>query len=347
MSRRARLESVVQFLCSRECNGRGPGTPGSDAARARIVSELRGSGVETSEQTVPGCGTNVLARIPGSGALAERAVVVAAHYDHLGHVDGETYWGADDNAAAVGILLDVAARLEPPEVDSRQIVLAGFDGEEPPHFAEKTMGSMYYASHPSVPLAQTDMMICMDLMGHALGPESLPDEVRQSVFVLGAELSEGTPALVDSLRARGIYPRRMGLDVIPPLSDYYAFVENHVPVLFLTCGRWEHYHAVTDTPEKLDYDKMLAASDFLKELVELTARRKDAPVTFLPDGRDDRAHVSTLIAMADLLEPYVPQVQFVRPSLDVLAAAAEEGPLAQEHRDQLSQLVLLLEEVLM
>jgi hypothetical protein len=54
-----------------------------------------------------------------------------------------------------------------------------------------------------------------------------------------------------------------GLRLVPTLnshvgdmSDYGIFRENGVPYFFLSCGRWEHYHRETDTPDRLNYEKM-------------------------------------------------------------------------------------------
>ena len=49
-------------------------------------------------------------------------------------------------------------------------------------------------------------MICLDLVGHAVGPETIPDPVRNSLFVLGAERSEGTAAVVDAIDVAGRCP---------------------------------------------------------------------------------------------------------------------------------------------
>ena len=72
--------------------------------------------------------------------------------------------------------------------------------------------------------------------------------VRQSLFALGAERSAGTSALVDALADAepGVVVRRADAEVIPPLSDHWAFWQRQVPFLFLTCGRWQHYHQPSD-----------------------------------------------------------------------------------------------------
>jgi len=351
--RRARLEALIRYLCSPACAGRAPGTPEGVAARARIVEELRAAGAAPGGdagylQTVPGCGANVLAEVPGSGPLAQRTVVVAAHYDHLGKVaGGQAYWGADDNAAAVAILVEVGRELAADGRPGRRVVLAAYDGEEQPHFLAGTMGSMYHVAHPTAPLAGVDMMICMDLCGHAIGPAGLPPSVRDTLFVLGAELSDGTAALVDqAARPGGVVPRRMDLDVVPPLSDYYPFRAAGLPVLFLTCGRWEHYHQITDTPDRLDYRKIDATVDYLAGLTRLLRERPAAPVRLRNDHRDDAATVGTLLALAKLLAPHSPAAAGAAQQLQALAGAAAAGPLSTALRRQLSAMVLALEGAL-
>lgn len=315
------------------------------------MEELRAAGAGPAGtggylQPVPGCGANVLAEVPGAGPLAERAIVVAAHYDHLGKAGGgQAYWGADDNAAAVAILVEVGRELVGQRAAGRRVILAAYDGEEPPHFLAGTMGSMYHVAHPTVPLANIDMMVCMDLCGHAIGPEGLPAAVRDSVFVLGAELSEGTAALVDTAaEPGGIYPRRVDLDVIPPLSDYYAFREAGVPVLFLTCGRWQHYHRITDTPDRLDYRKIAATVDYLARLVQQLRARPEAPVRLHGNARDDASTVASLLALARLLASDAATAAVK--NLESLAAAAARGPLTPAQRARISMMVQALEQAL-
>src|SRR5262249_44536347 len=46
---------------------------------------------------------------------------------------------------------------------------------------------------------------------------------------------------------------------------------NQIPYLFLTCGRWEHYHQRSDTPDRLNYEKMGRIRDYLIRLAETLA----------------------------------------------------------------------------
>src|SRR6476660_8961017 len=100
---------LIEQLCSDECAGRRPGTPGGDRARRLVVQAFRDVGLDPYEQPVPGCGgANVLAKIRGD---IDRYVLVGAHFDHLGTIGEDVYWGADDNAAAVAVLVEVGRAL--------------------------------------------------------------------------------------------------------------------------------------------------------------------------------------------------------------------------------------------
>ena len=153
--------------------------------------------------------------------------------------------------------------------------------------------------YPTVPLERIDMMISLDMIGHALGSDGMPEEIRRSILCTGAERSAGTGPLIDRVAAelRRVRVRRLDSYVVPPLSDHFAFERAGIPFLFFTCGRNEHYHMPTDTPEKLDYGKLVATSEFLAELVVALSQRPDAPVRFLPEGRDDTATLETLNQM--------------------------------------------------
>jgi hypothetical protein len=292
------MQEVVDYLCSPACLPRNPGTNGGIAARAYLRNRLETLGLEPIgeegfDQALPSIGgSNLLGMIPGE---IDRYVLLAAHYDACGPDNP----GADDNAAAVAVVLEVAERLQHMELD-RSVIITLFDAEEPPYFMTPDMGSQWFVDHPTVSLNQLDMMICLDLVGHDLGAESLPPEVRESIFVLGAERSTGTGALMDQLPTQsGIRPRRIDNYIIPSMSDYDAFMEAGIPFLFYSVGRWQHYHKPSDTPDKLNYDKMVALANHLTDAVVALANRQDRP-KHVPDGYDDETTISSL---EDILAP--------------------------------------------
>ncbi len=178
------------------------------------------------------------------------------------------------------------------------MILASFDAEEPPYFLTSSMGSEHFARHPIVPLDRIDLMVCMDLVGHALGSEGVPGDVRDTVFALGAERSTGTGLTVDEIaRAEpGVVVRRADAEIIPPLSDYAAFWDRKRPFMLLTNARSRVYHTPDDTPRLLAWDKMEATARWLTRFVRASCARHEAPFEFVP-RRDD---VSTLDSFIDL-----------------------------------------------
>jgi hypothetical protein len=338
------MRDLVEELCSEACAGRAPGTPEGARAREVVVSALRGAGLDPFEQTVPGCrGANVVATLPGR---VDRWVLVGAHFDHLGRAGKDVYWGADDNAAAVAILVEVARAAARRRPDGRGVIFAAFDGEEPPYCLTDAMGSRHFAAHPPVPLDRIDMMVCMDLVGHALGPEGLPAEVRSSLFALGAERSEGTAGLVDRIADAepGVIVRRADVEIIPPLSDYEVFWRRHVPFLFLTAGRSRNYHSPRDTPDTLDYPKMAATAAWLERFVRETCARPDGPVAFREGAADDASTLRSLVALTGALARVSAEAEAGRQAAEQLLAFCDrDGRLPGPLREQAAALVGLLE----
>jgi Zn-dependent M28 family amino/carboxypeptidase len=342
----ADMRSMVETLCSPACAGRRPGTAEGRAARTAVVGALRDAGLDPIEQPLPAIGgANVVATVPGT---SPRWVLVGAHYDHLGEEGGRVYWGADDNAAAVAILVEVARRLQASPPAGRGVLLASFDAEEPPHFLSGTMGSQYFAAHAPVPLDTIDLMVCMDLVGHRVGGPELPAEVGRSLFVLGAERSRGTAERIDALaRAEpGLFARRLDAEAIPPLSDYEPFWRRRVPFLFLTAGRSRIYHTPEDTPDKLDWDKMAATARWLERLVrDACAREPERPFVW-QDVRDDASTLETLAAVTGALTGVSRQAQVAEAYASRLLAACKDRALPEPRRQDMQTLLAMIEQAL-
>ncbi|MFL5410570.1 MAG: M28 family peptidase [Myxococcales bacterium] len=331
------MRTLIERLCSRECAGRAAGTKEGNAARAVVVQAFREAGLDPYEQRVEGCGgANVLAKVRGD---VDRYVLVGAHFDHLGKIDGEVYWGADDNAAAVAVLVEVARAIA-KERDGRGVIVAAFDGEEPPHFLTGAMGSREFVRTNRDPI---DFMVCMDLVGHRFGPEGVPEEVGASLFALGAERSVATHALVSSLKRAeaGVIVRAADAGIIPPLSDYEAFWERRIPFLFLSAGRSRVYHTPEDTPDKLDYGKIEATARWLTRFVRASRTREDSPFV---DERLDRGTLDELSEVITALAALSPEAAAALEYVNRLRAACDrKGNLPEALRPDLCNVVAMLE----
>lgn len=295
------MRDIVDFLCSPECLPRTPGRDGGVVARRYLVEQLAGLdieplGEEGFEQPIPPIGgANVIARIAGNGPMAKRHIVVGAHYDACDTV-GRGLPGAADNAASVAITLEVSKRLIATRGSLRRSVLVClFDAEEPPYFMTDEMGSQWFVDHPTVKLDSIDLMICLDLVGVPLGdPITTQKEITDTVFVFGAELSEGTGRLLDTLPdIDGARPCRLDTYLREPSSDYHAFHSAGIPFLFYSVGRNRHYHRDTDTPDTLDFAKMAALTDHVEAAVKAVSLRPDGSGRFDPEGSDVEATLGT------------------------------------------------------
>ena len=245
--------------------GRNVGSPGHQRARDFIVTRLAELGVSQYsgdsflQPYGPGSGgfANIIAMIPGADS-AKAPILLGAHFDTCGDIPG-----ADDNAAAVAILLGVAESIQKTVCD-RSVVLAFFDAEEPPYFQTSMMGSIrFYEDQRTGPVHAA---IILDLVGHDVPVEGLED----LLFITGAESDPGLEMAV-----RHSEPES-GVRTVPTLnsyvgedlSDHHIFRENERPYLLLTCGRWEHYHMRSDTPDKLSIGKIEAVANYVVSLTE-------------------------------------------------------------------------------
>ena len=218
---------------------------------------------------------NLVGVVPGADRQA-RPILLGAHYDSV--IDAPC---ADDNAAAVAITLSIAEHLraEPPAQD---VLVALFDAEEPPYFLSQAMGSVRFV------LEQMDRRgvgcaLIQDLTGHdvslpvpVVGSVTLP-KIRDLLFMTGAESHPLLANVVRGCLSRTDLPLVATLNEhIGDMSDHHAFRTMGLPYLFFSCGRWEHYHQRSDTPEKLNYAKMARIAALLSD-VTLACARCDLP----------------------------------------------------------------------
>ena len=265
-----RLETLVRGLALPE--GRRVGRPGHRVAEQWVLDQFDRLGLMPYAETgfaLPYIHdkkhfTNLIALIPGRDQSLS-PILIGAHYDSV--IDAPC---ADDNAASVALTLEVAAAIKPGQL-KHDLIVAIFDAEEPPYFLTDGMGSIQFYEH------QTDRRgfhaaVISDLIGHDVSLRSLgkdtPEAIRRLLCVLGAESHPSLPALIDAT------PTQSGLSAIairnnyaPDLSDHHIFRVNKDPYLFLSCGHWEHYHQPSDTPDRLNYEKLAAITQWTTELI--------------------------------------------------------------------------------
>jgi aminopeptidase YwaD len=223
---------------------------------------------------------NVVGILPGSDPkLKNEAIVIGAHYDHLGHGgegslaprEGEIHHGADDNASGVAGLLELA-RMFSAQKPRRTIVFIAFSGEE-----EGLIGSSYYVNHPVVPLANTVAMINMDMIGRMsqkkliVGGMGTAQEWRSMVeqenpAQLLKVAAMPTPARENDGSTTRTFVLTLNEDGYGP-SDHSSFYAKQVPVLFFWTGTHNDYHKPSDTADKINYEGEARIISFILNVI--------------------------------------------------------------------------------
>jgi RpiB/LacA/LacB family sugar-phosphate isomerase len=205
-------------------------------------------------------GQNVLGYIPGSDSLLrEELIVITAHYDHVGIIDGEIHNGADDDGSGTVSVLELAQAfqdaVEAGQGPKRSVLLMTVVGEE-----KGLLGSEWYADHPIWPLEQTVANLNIDMIGRV--DEAHPDDDRY-VYLIGSdklsselhEISENANATYTNLALDYTFNAPDDPNRFYYRSDHYNFAKNNIPVIFYFSGVHEDYHRPGDDPEKIHYDK--------------------------------------------------------------------------------------------
>jgi hypothetical protein len=213
---------------------------------------------------------NVVGVLPGTDPrLREEAIVVGAHYDHLGH-GGEgslapdsvaVHPGADDNASGTAAMMGLARAFATAGAP-RTLVFVAFGAEE-----MGLLGSARYVRQPAVPLERTVLMVNLDMVGR-LGDGRL--------YVGGVDSGTGLRAIAgDAARALGLASEMRGDPYAP--SDHTSFYAAHCPVLFLFTGAHADYHRPGDTWDKIDARGLERVTAFAARVIAAAAAMPAAP----------------------------------------------------------------------
>jgi len=215
---------------------------------------------------------NVVAMVRGRDPqLASEAVVIGAHYDHLGlgrhdaldpDAAGQVHPGADDNASGTAAVLELARAICARRADlKRSVIFLTFSGEE-----LGLLGSAYYTEHPLWPLEKTVAMLNLDMVGR----------VREGkLYVGGTGTSPVFPKLLEAANATGLHleSSRSGYGA----SDHTSFYVKDIPVLFFFSGLHEDYHRATDTPDKIAAGEEARVGDLVLHVAMALASGEPRP----------------------------------------------------------------------
>jgi hypothetical protein len=237
--------------------------------QSRRLESIRVSYVEHRAQFTARL-RNIVGVLRGSDpALAREAVVVGAHYDHIGpggalseapEATGQVHNGADDNASGVAALIEMArAAVRSRARFRRSVVFAAFAGEE-----LGLRGSAHYVLDPAVALNLTRAMVNLDMVGRARGHVMVGTFGPRIPLAVPARLRLWTSLLVQDF-ARGGYDA--------DASDVAPFIQAGVPAIAFFTGFHADYHRPSDDWSGVDAEGGAAIAGLALRLVEELSRQ--------------------------------------------------------------------------
>ncbi|MCF0173418.1 MAG: M28 family peptidase [Bacteroidales bacterium] len=274
------LRLAVEKLTDGDLGGRASGTRYAVAAQQYIIDEFRAIGLKpfhwNTIQSFCHQDTIVMRNIMGVVPAKNRSdkyIVVSAHYDHLGSINGKTYPGADDNASGVAALLSIARACqnmhdkgEGPDVN---ILFVAFDGKE-----FSMAGSKYFVRHLPVRSTQIVCNLNMDILGSTLVPVGMrPDYM----IILGtSSLGDWAQGAIGGINRRHRY--NLDLDytfygsrdftrMMGELGDHYSFAGKGIPALLFTSGFHQHTYKPTDRPDIINFDVLETRTRLIFEII--------------------------------------------------------------------------------
>ncbi|HEX8292558.1 MAG TPA: M28 family peptidase, partial [Pyrinomonadaceae bacterium] len=217
---------------------------------------------------------NVVGVLEGSDPrLKKEYVALGAHYDHVGAsgssgcrpVGGDSICnGADDDGSGTTGLLAMAEAFSKGPRPRRSVLFVWHTGEE-----KGLWGSEYFTRYPTVPLGQVVTQINIDMIGRSrregdTNPANRMLTGPDEIYVIGAsmmstqlgELTDAVNRQYLNLKYNYRYDEPSDPERLFYRSDHFNYAKHGVPIVFYFDGVHEDYHRPTDSPDKIDYEKM-------------------------------------------------------------------------------------------
>jgi hypothetical protein len=205
---------------------------------------------------------------------------------HGGPRPDSVYNGADDDGSGTVSLLEIAEAFarsgRPP---ARSMLFVSHTGEE-----KGLWGSQWFTDHPTVPRDSIVAQLNMDMVGRGKPTDAMGRGPNNIQLIGVRRLSTQLGDLIDSVNAS----RTPHMDVDStfdanghPLnrycrSDHYMYARYGIPISYFSLGYHTDYHQVTDEPQYIDYEHMARVAQFVHDIAQAIADRRDRLVVDKP-----------------------------------------------------------------
>jgi hypothetical protein len=246
-----------------------------------IESTLTDMGYQVNIQTYEVLGKrceNLEVEVHGSDR-SEEIILVGAHYDS---VSGSP--GANDNGSGYAAALALARMFYGKPLDTT-LRFVFFVNEEPPFFQTEQMGSLVYARRCRERGEQVKAMLALETMGYysdQKGSQAYPPPLgliypstgNFIAFVGNVRSMALVRNAVGLFRKHAAFPSEGGAlpGILPGVSwsDHWSFWKAGYPGVMVTDTapfRYPHYHRPSDTPDRLDYERLARVVAGLEKVV--------------------------------------------------------------------------------
>ncbi len=297
--RKSELEASVDFLCDSLNQGRALGTAGHSGVTMSLVRHFQKEGLLPIEDCYvqsfrvgDKTGRNVIGIMRGTSKAfqllnpTKKYVIVAAHYDHLGIIDGKLYPGADANASGVAALMEIihAFRVQRMRYSYlSDVIFVAFDSYcEGRAGAEALMNALREGrikdptTGSTISLNKIRAMIDIDQIGSNLAPV---DPARRDYLIAIGERT--FPERYHGLLQKCNWFYYLNLDLnynyygsdrftrmFYRLGDRGIFIEAGIPTMYFTSGITPLTNTVNDNPENLDYEMLKQRTTLIFRFIE-------------------------------------------------------------------------------
>ncbi len=277
-----RFEAHVTELCRNPAGRNFIEKNGLDAARKYIAGQFESSGYEVKfhEYQINGdTVANIAVELTGT-SRPEEIIIVGAHYDAVPGAPG-----ANDNGSGVAATLELADRFKDKNFP-RTVRFVTFVNEEPPNSMTGNMGSYVYAKNVAEKKENIIAMFSLETIGYfsdESGSQLYPvlfnmfyPNTGNFIAFVGNLSSRGLVSKsIRSFRAHSTFPSEgiVAPAFIPGISwsDHWSFWKHGYPAIMITDTapyRYPAYHTSEDTPDKVDYEKMVYVVKGVEKMIQ-------------------------------------------------------------------------------
>ncbi len=277
-----KLAREISFLADSICQGRASGTRGSIEAAMWVQRKFQEAGLICMEDSWSHgfvvregmMGRNVIGMLAGSKSIpCDRYVIVGAHYDHIGVLEGKMYPGADANASGVTAMTSLAemfgAMRKMGRIYTSNIIFVAFDAKEYDFKGSESLWNMIEhgllrnpVSGEPITADKVTLMVNIDQIGSSLSP--LSSDRKDYIIMLGtSSLAKDRREFLQECNAETGLGMDIGLDyygsknftdIFYRLSDQRVFVDNNKPAVLFTSGITMNNNKTWDRTENLNLE---------------------------------------------------------------------------------------------